>query len=107
MTTETANMTDKDRALMHLEALPKGTRLYCVLKHVSKSGMLREISLHYASGDEVLSATWSASVLTGWKIGKHDGIKVDGAGMDMGFHLVYTLGQILHKDGYWFSQHWL
>lgn len=38
---------------------------------------------------------------------EHNGIKVEGAGMDMGFHLVYSLSQRLFGDGYKLSHRWL
>ena len=32
---------------------------------------------------------------------------VGGCGMDMGFHLVYTLSSVLYDDGYAIKQEWL
>jgi hypothetical protein len=46
----------------------------------------------------------------GWKFDQvHGGVKVDGAGMDMGFHLVYTLSQVLYgaQEGYALKQRWI
>jgi hypothetical protein len=44
----------------------------------------------------------------GWRLHTHhDGVKVDGCGMDMGFHLIYTMSQVVHGDGYAVSQRWV
>jgi hypothetical protein len=34
-------------------------------------------------------------------------LRVGGAGMDMGFHVVYGLSRVLHGDGYAVGQEWL
>lgn len=38
---------------------------------------------------------------------KRDGFRVSGCGMDMGFHLVYCLGQTLFHDGNSFKHRWV
>ena len=38
---------------------------------------------------------------------KRGGWKISGAGMDMGFELVYKLGYLVHGDGYAFTHRWL
>ena len=43
--------------------------------------------------------TWLASRALGWRLGKNEGIVVDGCGMDMGFHLVYSLGATIWPSG--------
>lgn len=80
--------------------LDPGDRVYCVLRHVSRSGMSRRIDLYKIDGDELRWLSALASRLIGWNLGpRADGIKVQGCGMDMGFHLVYTLGALLWPDG--------
>lgn len=54
--------------------------VYCNLNHVSKSGMQRVISFQMSK--------------------KHDGLTVNGCGMDMGFSVVYNLSSILYPKGF-------
>jgi hypothetical protein len=38
---------------------------------------------------------------------KRESIKIGGCGMDMGFALVYDIGQAIHGNGYHFNHRWL
>ena len=79
-----------------------GDTIYCILRHCSRSGMTRHIGLVIMTKDgHPIHPNYAASVLLGESI-KHgyDGVKMEGCGMDMGFHLVYTLGMILYPDGF-------
>jgi hypothetical protein len=111
---------ERTEAIAHLRLyLHPGTTVYTVLRHCSASGMMREISLHTidcSNPEHPLSSwTWHAARALGSKLGKHDGIRVPGCGMDMGFHLVYTLSQTLFFDsempyrdaGYALKQRWI
>lgn len=82
--------------------LPPGTVVYCVLRHVSASGMSRWIDLYKMTEDGPLWLSYQAAKVLGAKIntGNHEGIKREGCGMDMGFDLVYSLSQALYPDGY-------
>jgi len=83
-------------SLNHLRSILKpGDVLYTVLKHVSRSGMQREIQVVIVRDGEIVDLTWHVGQALGWSIGKHDGVKVGGAGMDMGFHLIYSLSSLL------------
>ena len=62
--------------------------IYTVIRHVSNSGMQREISVKMIDAGRIIHLDWLASTALGMKIGKHNGIVVKGCGMDMGFHLV-------------------
>jgi hypothetical protein len=100
-----------------LQAVEPGDTVYTIARHVSRSGMQREISLVAIDrsvivlpvesrdgiamiGREALTTIdhWVARAL-GYRIGKHGGIVVGGCGMDMGFHLVYNLGRTLWPNG--------
>lgn len=100
-----------DAREMLLSYLQPGDTVYTSLEHVSKSGMSRVIQLHifrpdkYA-GDDPRNPThfvlgWNAARVLGmsWD-NTRDGIKVGGCGMDMGFHLVYSLAHALWPDGF-------
>lgn len=113
---KTLRMTEKDEALQRLrEWLPKGATVYTVLRHVSRSGMQRHVSLlfPFKSGKELRfgQATTNASTVLGWRcvrsLGGSDALVIGGAGMDMGFHAVYTLAQAMYGDGYALKQEWL
>lgn len=78
--------------------LKKGKKpvITTVLKHVSASGMRREITLLTSHKGEIVNLNQAACALMQDKCGKHDGIIVNGCGMDMGFALVYNLGATLY-----------
>ena len=96
-------MYDKQEALDQLrEILKPGDTVHCILRHVSASGMTRWISLiklDVKDGKPVArDISWLAAKAMDWKVNtqNHDGIKVEGCGMDMGFHLVYSLSYALY-----------
>jgi hypothetical protein len=80
--------------------------LHTNIRHVSRSGMQRKIDVVSLrpSGDpsEPVSKSWLsywAAKALGWRFcPKYDAVVVDGCGMDMGFHLVYTLSYLIFKD---------
>lgn len=82
------------------EMLKPGDTLYTSLNHVSRSGMSREIGLYVGSGDAIQRLTHDAAEAVELKVGKHDGVKMGGWGMDMGFSLVYSLGRSLYPAGF-------
>jgi len=87
-------------------------KVYTVLNHVSSSGMTRAISAYIVKDGELVNINHVAKEQLGWKTDlKHGGLKVSGAGMDMGFHLVYSLSASLFgyedKGAYSLSQQWL
>lgn len=94
-----------DEAIKRLrEVVRPGETLYTILRHVSSSGMSRSISVMQVKGNgEIRDWTTLVAKAIGEKIDrKNDGIKIGGAGMDMGFELVYRLSSKLygHKRGY-------
>lgn len=88
----------RDEAIQELRSLLQpGDTVYTVLRHVSRSGMSRNIDLYVFRDNEPLYLSWWAAKALGWTInqGKNEGIKVSGCGMDMGWHLVDTLARTL------------
>jgi hypothetical protein len=88
--------------------------VYTILRRVSSSGMTRHISLKIAQGGEIYDITYNAALALGDKLHDVNGfntIKVNGAGMDMGFHLVYNLSSVLFhgqdRAGYKIAQRWM
>lgn len=80
--------------------LPPGSKVYTTLKHRSRSGMMRHISCHVVENGEIKDITWMVANVLEMKQADNGGIKVGGCGMDMGFHLVYSLGRKLYPDGF-------
>lgn len=79
------------------EIIKPGDTLYTILRHVSRSGMQREISVVTS---EHRNIDYLVARALGDRIGKHDGVIVGGCGMDMGFHLVYNLSYALFPHGF-------
>lgn len=111
------------------EHAPKGSTIYCILRSVSRSGMSRRISFYamkpagtkYSTGEKPVHHTEPvmldravAAILDMPLDREKEGIRVDGCGMDMGFHVVYSLARAVYgteKDaedaGYVLKHRWL
>lgn len=83
------------------EFIAPGMTVYTTLKHVSRSGMYRVISLHVIYNNEPRNIDWLASQLLEGYDERWNGCKTGGCGMDMGFHLVYNLSYRLFKDNFY------
>lgn len=116
-------------AILHLRTiLPKGSTVYTILKHVSRSGMTRGIDCYALSVEtrkgqedgheyqkQVAEPIWitpyvghaieSPQPIDYWR--KSLGLKVGGCGMDMGFHVVNSLSYALYDNGYAIKHQWL
>jgi hypothetical protein len=112
---------DRDLSTQRLleEYLTDTRTVYTILRSVSASGMTRHISLVVAGLDNtgapaLFDITYHASKVLGDKLNERNGhrtIRVNGCGMDMGFHLVYNLSSVLFADqdraGYVLSHRWI
>lgn len=89
--------------------LPKGTRVFTILRSVSRSGMLREVSVVvFRAGDaRPIHPNHHVCQVLGLRRGKSDGVVLQGCGMDMGFHLVYELAYALYGNSEALTQEWL
>jgi hypothetical protein len=104
-------MTKKEKALAKIEAIEilrewikPGDTLHTTVTHVSRSGMSRSIKLFRAYCEDgqprIQEITWLAARALDYSIDqKNGGVKIGGCGMDMGFHLVYSLGWVLFPRG--------
>lgn len=98
----------KDSAIKVLrELLPPGTRVYTTLRHRSRSGMQRQIGVLIPVADyyDGRPAIRDISHIVACALGLRrnpdtGGLIVRGAGMDMGFALVYELGSTIYPDGF-------
>jgi hypothetical protein len=93
---------EREESLTWLRAhLTPGTRVYCVLRHVSASGMSRRIDFYIIlDGEMCFISGYVADVLGLRRHPSKDGLTVTGCGMDMGFHVVYELGRALYPKGF-------
>jgi hypothetical protein len=83
-----------------LEFITPGQTVYCILRHVAKSGMSRRISLFVIQNGELRDITRTAAIAMDRKLNRDEcSIVVGGCGMDMGFHLIYSLGYHLWPNG--------
>ena len=109
MTTNQQERQEHRHAL--LEWLEPNDTVYTVLRHRSASGMTRWIDLllikqpdaeHIPWRPQIFDISWRAAKFMGYPVNtrNHDGIEIGGAGMDMGFELVYILGRSLWPEGF-------
>jgi macrodomain Ter protein organizer (MatP/YcbG family) len=101
--------TERTEAIEKIKGMiAEGQTLYTIIRHRSTSGMSRSISVFRIKDNEPYELDyWISRALDRRIDGKHGGVIEKGAGMDMGFHLVYCLGQALYGDGYKLNQRWL
>lgn len=100
-----------------------GGTVYTLVTSVARSGMSRRIKVYVMHTDQRTGKAYPANIthLVAAVLGysrNDDGMLVRGCGMDMGFHVVYSLSRTLHKDadtsgashpdpGYLLTQRWL
>lgn len=90
-----------------LKYIKPGVTLYTVIRKVSASGMSRCIDVYAIADNKPVYLSGYASNVLGWKLSKDRGIVVGGCGMDMGFHLVYSLCSACGVDYQSVKQEWL
>lgn len=101
---------DREESIALLrKQFPKGSTVWTILDHVSKSGMTRHIRVLALTADGPRYWSYGVARALGWPLARtgHDAVKVSGCGMDMGFHLAYTLAQTLYDDGTALNHRWL
>ena len=111
---------EREGAIEKLRALFAGDDkpvIHTIIRHVSASGMSRDISLIYVKEGAIHNITYWGALALDWKLSEKSGnraIRVSGCGMDMGFHTVYTLSRVIYRDtateiepGYVLTQAWL
>lgn len=89
--------------------------VYTILRHVSRSGMLRHLDLFMIHNGEPVMITHRVALALDWSVTDRGYLKVTGCGMDMGFHVVYSLARTVMTlpegsrgdRGYLLSQRWL
>jgi hypothetical protein len=87
---------------------PKGTRVRAVVTHVSRSGMSRRIRFFVPAQRQdgslfISELTHAFAIVLDYRVkedGNGYGLKVDGAGMDMAFHVISSVSRALYGDDY-------
>jgi hypothetical protein len=111
MKTKAEKQADREKSIKFLKTFLKpGSTVYTVLRKVSSSGMSRHISVLVArkkrayEGQPVKPVIrdigWHVANVTGFTLNDNHSLKVGGCGMDMGFHVVYSLGRALYPKGF-------
>lgn len=112
---ETAKAREQREAIERLkEWVKKDDVLYTVIRHVAASGMSRNIDVFkFEKCDrhgrvQKLYLSYNIALALGWPMAKdNNGIKVSGAGMDMGYHLVETLSRKMFNEGNALKHEWI
>jgi hypothetical protein len=96
---------------MRAEIKP-GDTITTVLRGVSASGMSRHIDVYrFYVKDGKVRRDWLSprvAAVCGFTFDdSKDCLKVKGCGMDMGYHVVYSLSRVLFTDGFTDSSGWL
>jgi len=93
--------TERAEAIAKLrDMLRPGDMIYTTTRKVSRSGMSRDIDLYVIQDNAPRWLSWLTARAVDLPLDrKTEAVKVGGCGMDMGFHLVYTLGAVLWPDG--------
>ena len=93
---------------------PIGSTVYTVLRHVSSSGMTRDIGIVGIANDpnnsnqfRTFHPNYMVASLLGLKHeanGWRDSVRIEDSGMNMAFEIVYRLATVLYGDGYALKQ---
>ena len=89
---------------------PEKRVIYTVLRSVSKSGMSRVIDFYTIENDRPQYLSGLIKMALGYRMAKNGGLVVGGCGMDMGFHVVYTVSSVLYggeRGGYEIKSEWI
>ena len=101
MTTTLKDSANDDQFyLINTLGIKPGDIIYTKLEHVSKSGMTRWLNLYVIKDNEPLRITWAVCQVADFKYSeRHEALKIEGCGTDMGFSAVYQLGHALWPNG--------
>lgn len=102
-----ANTLKAESTATLLKLLKPGFTVYTACSHVSSSGMTRHIGVYIVqrgktrADDRIQDISWYVANILGYRRSKtgNGDLIVAGAGMDMGFHVVYALGSALWPKG--------
>ena len=87
-------LEDRARAVSELREILKDWKIFINMTHVSRSWMMRRMKVYDSAMQNI---TDLVSTAIAWSQ-NHQGIKVDGCGMDMTFYLAYVLTHSLYSQ---------
>lgn len=93
-----ADLDEVKRSLKLL--LMPSNEVYAIVKRVARSGMSRRIAILVVHGQEIRNISGYVATLLGLRWNDDGSVTISGAGMDMGFHIVYTMSRMLWPDGF-------
>lgn len=105
----TRQQAERQEALDTLRKwIKEGDTVYTVLRHVSRSGMQRIIGVVVFLDGDPIHPNYSVGTLLERAVKMNqDGVVCRGAGMDMGFDLVYSLSHAMFGRGDALKHRWL
>jgi hypothetical protein len=84
-----------------------GETIYGILRHVSRSGMMRVVSVFLMKDGQPYNISGFVAQAIGFGMNSYGDIKVGGCGMDVLFEIQYNLSVVLFGDGYKLEYKWL
>lgn len=73
-------------------------QVHAIVRSVAKSGMSRRMDFFVLRNEEAVRITHHLARVLGWPTDPDKGMRVDGCGMDMGFHTVYSAKEAFHRQ---------
>jgi hypothetical protein len=74
------------------EYVTEGVTIYTIIRSISRSGMSRRLSVIVFRDNEPFSLDWAVSRALDYPLRRVvEGIRVDGCGMDMGYHVASSI----------------
>jgi hypothetical protein len=96
---QTAKQLEAIESLRFL--LKAGDMVYTTVQHVSQSGMSRDIKALIQREGRIEDISYLVARVIDHKVNERNGgVRIQGAGMDMGFNLVYLLSHALFPGGF-------
>jgi hypothetical protein len=79
-----------------------GETIYTMVTHVAPSGVSRWIRVFVMRDNAPRDISWPVSRVLGYPVNtrNHEGLDVGGCGMDMGYHVVYSLSRAIFRKGF-------
>ena len=95
--TTTQKREQKENSLNTLKNLIKeGDTVYTSLQSVSSTGMSRRLNVYIAKDNRIINITWHVANVLEYRYNEQkESLVIGGCGMDMGYHLVYSLSGVL------------
>ena len=99
----------RDTAIQKLrEVVTPGSTIYVVLRRKNPLGTCRWLEFYHVRDGELKRITWDVALaVDGEYCREHDALKVTGAGLDVGYASVESLGQALLGSGRALKHQWL